>query len=264
MKNVLITGAESYIGSKVREYLELDSEGFKVDELDVRYDSWRECDFSKYDVVYHVAAIVHRNEKEVGEQLYYKVNRDLAFEIAEEAKESGVKQFIFMSTMSVYGLIYSNEDITLETECNPVTSYGKSKLEAEKLILDLQDEKFNICIVRPPMVYGETAPGNMSKLISLVKKVRIFPKFYNERSYITVNTMAEFIRDAISNNESGVFIPQEEKYLCTYDFIREYMEKSGIKVHYTKLFNLLIKGLIGRVNLFTKCFGNLKYKLERS
>lgn len=64
--------------------------------------------------------------------LYYKVNRDLAVEIAKLSKSYGVKHFIFMSSMSVYGLIYSNDLITVNTKTNPNTNYGKSKLQAER------------------------------------------------------------------------------------------------------------------------------------
>ena len=260
MRNILITGAESYIGQQFREYIDHDKEIYSVTELDVRDDEWKNFDFSKFDVIYHVAAIVHRNEKEVEESLYYRVNRDLTYSIAKKAKESGVKQFVFMSTMSVYGLITSKEDIGLNTICSPVTKYGKSKLEAEKLLDELNDDKFKVCIVRPPMVCGMSAPGNMGKLISVVKKLRVFPEYHNERSYITINTLVAFIKELIDKNKDGVFLPQESEYLCTSDFIKEYMKNSGIKVHYTKKFNPIISMFVGRMNLIAKCFGDLKYE----
>ena len=260
MKRVLITGVDSYIGDKVRTYLENYSYEYQVDDLDMRDDSWQTFDYSSYDVIYHVAAIVHRNENDTDPDLYFKVNRDLAYNVAKTAKKSGVGQFIFMSSMSVYGMIYSNEAIGLNTKCNPDTNYGKSKLEAEKLLLSLDDNKFRVCVLRPPMVLGDGAPGNMEKLIKAVNIVKIFPNYCNERSYITVDTLSAFIERLIDEESSGVFLPQEHEYLCTYNFIKDYMKKLGVNVHYTKLFNPIIKFLVGRINTVSKCFGDLKYE----
>lgn len=108
-KKILITGAGSYVGESVKAYLEkfkndIGESTYKVDTLDMLDESWRECDFSTYDVVYHVAGIAHADVGNVTEEqkaLYYKANRDLAVEVTEKAKSEGVKQFIFMSSMIV-------------------------------------------------------------------------------------------------------------------------------------------------------------------
>ena len=80
-----------------------------------------------------------------------------------------------MSSMSVYGLNYSNELITVSTKCNPNTYYGISKYQAEKGIKKLENDTFKVCIVRPPMVYGDNSPGNLTKLFNAVRKFHIFP-----------------------------------------------------------------------------------------
>ena len=146
MKRVLITGKGSYIGSHFRDYLKEFPNDYYVEELDVRDDSWKQFDFSKFDVVYHVAGIAHIKETKENASLYYKVNRDLAVEIAKLSKSYGVKHFIFMSSMSVYGLIYSNDLITVNTKTNPNTNYGKSKLQAENEILKLADDTFKVSV----------------------------------------------------------------------------------------------------------------------
>src|SRR5699024_30853 len=105
--------------------------------------------FSKYDVVIHLAAIVHK--KNVSKDTYYSVNRDLAFDCAKVAKKSGVQHFIFFSTMSVFGM--DTGLINKETKKKPKTHYGKSKLEAERLIKEERDKNFKVSIVRPPMIY---------------------------------------------------------------------------------------------------------------
>src|SRR5690554_6731837 len=104
MRRVLITGQNSYIGTSVERWLLRDPDKYKVDTIDMKDGSWKEKDFSQYDVVFHVAGIAHIKETSENQDLYYKVNRDLAYETAQKAKEDEVGQFIFLSSMSVYGL----------------------------------------------------------------------------------------------------------------------------------------------------------------
>lgn len=228
MIRILITGQGSYIGTHFMNYLKENFPAqYEVDELDMMGDGWKSYDFTKYDVVYHVAGIVHLKEKKENEQLYYQVNRDLTYEVAKKAKAAGVKQFIFMSTMSVYGLIYSEEPITKNTPCRPVTYYGKSKLEAEKLISKLEDTTFKVCIMRPPMIYGKGAKGNYPLLAKFAKKTPIFPTLNNERSMLYVGNLVEFIRLMIENNESGVFLPQNEEYVSSKKLVKMVSSISG-------------------------------------
>lgn len=259
MKRILITGKGSYIGTNFKTYMKQWPADYQVDELDMIDSTWKEYDFSKYDVVYHVAGLAHKKEIKDNELLYYKINRDLAYETALKAKDSGVKQFVFMSSMSVYGLTHSSQVITSTTICNPNTYYGKSKFEAENLVKTLSCDNFKVCFVRPPMVYGEDAPGNLGKLIKLVKKIHIFPKFINQRSSVSIDKLVSEIRCIIDVNKEGICTPQNEEYMCTYEIIKKKMKEDGVKVYYTKLGNPLIKLLINRVPLISKCFGDLKY-----
>ena len=88
--------------------------------------NWKEFDFSRFDVVFYVAGIAHVSTRMSMKDLYFKVNRDLTIETAKKAKESGVKQFIFMSSMIVYNS--SETRITHETKPNHDKFYGLSKL----------------------------------------------------------------------------------------------------------------------------------------
>lgn len=260
MKRVLITGKDSYIGTHFRDYLKQFPDDYYVEELDVRDDTWKQFDFSKFDVVYHVAGIAHIKETKENANLYYKVNRDLAVQVAKLSKDSGIKQFVFMSSMSVYGLIYSKNLITKETATNPNTNYGKSKLQAESEILKLEDDYFKVSILRPPMVYGKNSPGNMTKLINVVKRVHIFPTLKNERSSITIEKLCESILNTITEEKNGILLPQNRQYMCTYDTIKKQMAEENVKVIYISLFNPLLKLLIGKVKIITKMFGDLKYE----
>lgn len=260
MKRIVITGKGSYIGSNFKKYMEQYSSEYQVDELDMMDESWKEYDFSKYDVVYHVAGIAHMKEIKENEELYYKVNRDLAVETATLAKQQGIKQFVFMSSMSVYGLNYSKIPITKDTECKPNTYYGISKNQAEQLINDLDDNRFKVCILRPPMVYGEGCPGNLTKLFKAVRKLHVFPTIKNERSSITIDKLCKTIYEIINKEEKGIFLPQNDRYMCTYEIVKEQMKKENKTVVYIPIFNPIIRLCIGKIGLVTKCFGDLVYE----
>ena len=134
------------------------------------------------------------------EDLYYRVNRDLAIEVAKKAKAEGVKQFVFMSSIIVYGDSSSNRRvITRETVPTPSNDYGRSKLQAEQGITPLESDSFKVVILRSPMVYGKGSKGNYSKLAKLAKKLSIFPDIDNERSMIHIDNLCEFVRLMIDN-----------------------------------------------------------------
>ncbi len=120
-------------------------------------ESWKQYDFAKYDVVYHVAGLAHSTPNESQRDLYYQVNSDLTYEVAVKSKESGVKQFIFMSSIIVYGSgeVGKKRIITKNTPLTPDNFYGDSKEQAELKIQPLEDENFKIVILRPPMIYAQ-------------------------------------------------------------------------------------------------------------
>lgn len=233
---------------------------YQIDTLDMLNPNWKDYNFSGYDVVFHVAGIAHKKETKENTYLYYEVNRDLAIETAKISKNAGVKQFIFMSSMSVYGLDCSKEFINLQTPTFPKTNYGKSKLEAEKGIEQLMSNNFIVSIVRPPMVYGDNSPGNLTRLFNLVRKVHVFPTIKNKRSSITIDKLCKEIESILDKSKSGIILPQNDEYMCTYEIVKKQMEKENVKVLYISIFNPIIKMLTGKIKLITKCFGDLRYE----
>ena len=209
MKKILIVGANSYIGTSFEAYMAQWGDAYRVDTLDVITDTWKKTDFSCYDVLYHVAGIAHQKETEENAPLYYKVNRDLALEIAEKAKSEGVGHFVFMSSMSVYGM--ERGEITPDTATAPVTHYGHSKLEAEEGLRKLESSNFRVAILRPPMVYGKNCRGNFQLMLKLMKKSPVFPVVRNQRSMISVRNLCAFIRMVIDRQLDGLFFPPEQR-----------------------------------------------------
>ena len=177
MKRILVTGKGSYIGTHFIEELSKYPDKYQTNELEMRDESWKQHNFSQYDIVYHVAGLAHSTPDESQRDLYYKVNTDLTYEVAKRAKESGVKQFIFMSSIIVYGsgTIGENRIITKDTPLTPDNFYGDSKLQAEIKLSPLQEDSFNIVIIRPPMIYGPNSKGNYPVLSKLAHKLPCFP-----------------------------------------------------------------------------------------
>lgn len=239
MKRVLITGAGSFVGTSIEKWLLQVPSEFKVDTVDTMNDAWKAADYSKYDSVFHVAGIAHVDPKPEMAPLYYKVNRDLAIEVAKWAKENGVKQFIYMSSGIVYKASKSLKgDVkTRETNPEPNDFYGDSKLQAENGLKELDCETFKICILRPPMIYGPTGKGNFQRLAWLASKIPVFPAWHNKRSMLYIDNLAEFVKQIILREMSGTFFPQNKELVDTVEVIRAFAKLYGRKVWITRLCN---------------------------
>lgn len=265
MKKILITGANSYIGTSFEKYMSKWPEKYRIDTIDMKDENWEEKSFSDYDVVFHVAGIAHSDYVKISaekEKLYYSVNTDLTAKTAKKARNDGIKQFIFMSSCIVYGEsapIGENKIITKETAVSPANCYGDSKVQAENKIRELDNKDFKVCIIRPPMIYGKNSKGNYPKLAKLARKTCIFPDIENQRSMLYIENLCEFIRLMIDNKESGLYFPQNKEYVCTSDMIKLIAKTYGRGIYLTKTFNIFIKILSKKINLVNKVFGNFVY-----
>jgi len=237
MIHILITGADSYIGTNFENWLKQWPDEYTVDTVDMRGEEWENVEFFKYDVVFHVAGIVHRKETPEMKQLYYNINCDLAVSVAKKAKENGVGQFIFMSTKGVY--TPNTPFITKDTVPNPTKLYGKSKLAAERELTKLISENFIVTILRPPTVYGKGCPGNYRKLSLLAQKLPVFPYVESQRSMIYISNLCEFIRLAIDNRYAGILFPQNKEYVSSSLMVRQIAEAHGKKILLSKLLGRL-------------------------
>lgn len=263
MKKILITGANSYIGTSFENYIK-QYEGYSVDTLDMIDDAWREYDFSGYDSVFHVAGIAHSDTGKASEEVkakYYRVNTDLTVETAKKAKAEGVSQFVFMSSAIVFGS--KNTCIDKNTVPAPDNFYGDSKLKADEGIHKLQDNNFNVVSIRPPMIYGKGSKGNYPKLAKLAKITPLFPDYPNKRSMLYVENLCEFVRLIIRNNEKGIFYPQNEEYVQTSRMVKEISCVYGKKIYLTKLCNPFVS-LAKRFGIVNKVFGDLYYEKSMS
>ena len=210
--------------------------------------------------VFHTAAIVHVKENDTAK--YFKVNRDLTVELAKKAKQEGVKQFIFLSTMGVYGT--ETGYITKDTVPTPKTPYAQSKYEAEQLLLDINSDDFNVAILRPPIVYGKGCPGNYTRLASMALKLPIFPDIENERSMIYIDNLSEFIRLIIDHSVGGIYFPQNKDYVNTTELVRLIAKAHGKEIKTSKVFNWSVAIGLKLSETFRKVFGSFVYDKEMS
>lgn len=269
-RHILITGAGSYIGMSMAAWLSREGGRYTADTLDMRGSTWREHDFSPYDAVYHVAGIAHADAGPVTkeqEQLYYKVNTDLAVETAEKAKEAGVKQFIFMSSMIVYSGC-KEKMITSSVMPKPLNFYGDSKWQAERRIQGLSSEFFKVVILRPPMVYGKGSRGNYPELARLASTLPAFPIVSNKRSMLYIDNLCQFVKLMIDNEESGVFFPQNGEYANTSDLVQMIAGVKGHPILMVPWTNSAVR-LMGKMpcragRLANKAFGDFAYDMGMS
>ena len=258
--HILITGAGSYVGTQVEKWIKNHSD-YHVDTLDMMNDRWRKYDFSACDVIFHVAGIAHRKATPQIKELYYRVNLDMAIEVARKAKEAGVKQFIFMSSMSVFHgeKLPFDAMITTKTRPNPDGFYGDSKLQAENGLHELECDTFKVCILRPPMIYGKGAKGNFPRLIGLAAKTPIFPDFHNQRSMLYIDNLAEFVLQSINHQLSGTYCPQNRELSDTVEIIRYFAKVQNHKVWFAKWLNPIVRLASHFLQPVNKMFGTYYY-----
>jgi len=270
MKKILITGANSYVGVSFETYLKQWENRYQVDTVDMIGDGWKTQSFRGYDAVFHVAGLVHlekaKNDPQQAE-LYEKVNTRLAIETAQKAKQDGVKQFIFMSSASVYGLTAPMGKVVMitgDTPLEPKDNYGISKAKAEAGLHPLWDEQFKVVILRPPMIYGKGCKGNYQTMAKLAKKLPVFPYVKNQRSMLYIDNLSEFVRLVVDDEAEGIFCPQNAEYVNTSDMVNLIAHANGREILLIKGFAWALRLLRPVTGIVDKAFGSLCYSAEVS
>lgn len=254
---VLITGVNSFIGNAL-----MSSGGFEYSSISLRGDAWRDADISGFDACVHVAGIAHVPYTNSMDEKYMAVNRDLTLEFAKKAKESGIKHFVFMSSMIVYGQAAEGGKtriITPDTMPSPENAYGLSKLEAENGLSELADSDFTVACLRVPTVYGRGCKGAYSALSRHGDKLIMFPKCSGMRSVIYIENLIEFIKHIIADRAGGIFFPQDGEYVSTSDFVREIRAARGKRTFISGIFAPVIR-LTAKTNAGRKIFGGIVYE----
>lgn len=272
-KRVLITGANSYIGESLVSYVEAYYPNINIDTLDMIGEGWRAHDFKGYDSVFHVAGIAHADVEKIDKRTkkkYYAVNTDLAVEVAKTARAAGVSQFIFMSSMIIYGdsVLHGKRVIDEHTVPSPANFYGDSKWQADKGVRALQSDDFHVAVLRPPMIYGKGSKGNYPVLSKIARNLKVFPDIDNNRSMLYIDNFCEFVSMLLLSGEGGIYFPQNREYSSTSDLVKKIALASGKKIYITSLLKPVvfigskIPGKLG--TLVKKAFGSSVYSKKIS
>lgn len=261
-KTLLITGASGFIGSN---FIEKYKDKYNIKTVSLLKVKPEDIDFAGVDTVLHLAALVHQMNGAPREK-YFEINTRLTERLAKEAKNQGVKHFIFYSTVKVYGYdgdLYNHRRVlTEESECNPVDPYGQSKWEAEKILKTLEDKNFGIGIIRPVLVYGKGVKANMENLIKLVRLSPILPFNYNKnrRSLVGIENLLYMTELVIDKEARGIFLPLDEKNLSLKEIVEGIEQAYGIKriniPMIQPVFWLLTKI---KPNIMVRLFGTLQF-----
>lgn len=261
---ILVTGKSSFIGNSFAKHVSGFGDGYSVDMLSVRGDSWNKIDLSRYDCIVHAAGIAHVGYKDDMASEYMAVNRDLTIAIAEKARSAGVKQFIFLSSIIIYGAAAAagkTRIIAADTVPSPENAYGLSKLEAEEGLRGLETSDFRIAILRLPMVYGDGSRGNYALVAKYANLLPVFPAIGGRRSAIYVENLAEFIRIAADKCVSGTFYPTDGEELTTPGLLSAIRRSRGKRTVLLPMLDPLVR-VIGRTSIARRVFGGIAYSEE--
>lgn len=215
MKKVLVTGKKGSLSVAVSEYLD-QKEYCSTERISLRDDRFLSASFSDVDTVVHIAGVTPKNSRSIMD--FYAVNTDLTRRLAEKCREEGVRQFIYISSMAVYGVTQSMDDekgtVTANTPLSPASDYGKSKLQAEQTLNELADERFSVAIIRVPSIYGKGKTEYLDQYRYLAQKTSSIPVAFADhyKSAICVENLCELIALIIKNDAKGVFCPDDGCY----------------------------------------------------
>ena len=262
-KTVMITGASGFIGSNFIKRYEDDYNIIPVDLLNIKPE---DLNFDGIDTVLHLAALVHQM-KGAPREKYFEINTELTRRMAENAKKNGVKHFVFYSTVKVYGYdgdLYNHDFILNEdSSCKPSNDpYGESKLEAENILRQMEDENFKIAVIRPPMVYGKGVKGNMQTLIKAVKKLPLLPFNYtkNKRNFVNIDNLLYLTKLVIDKKVEGIFLPLDENSLSLkemIDGIEKGLGVARIKIPLIQPFFWMLTKL--KPHIMVRLYGSLQF-----
>lgn len=254
--NIIITGASGFVGTNLSTYLKYNHHA--IDALSLRGDWLSKLD-KNADAIIHLAGKAHDLENVSDESEYFKINRDLTMQLFDVFLKSDIKDFFFFSSVKAVADTADNivkEDIIP----NPLTPYGKSKLEAEQYLLaqKLPAEK-RLFIIRPCMIHGPGNKGNLNLLYKVVEKGIPWPlsKFDNSRSFLSIDNLSYLVQEMLINKDvqSGIYNFSDDESLSTNELIISINKALSRKAKFLPI----PKGLIQAV---AKCGDIIRFPLN--
>lgn len=262
MAKILVTGEKGELSVAIKEYL-IQNGNADTTCVSVRGDNWKNTSFQGVDSIVHVAGIVP--QKGVSTQLFYQVNRDLTGEIAKKAKTDGVRQFVYISSMAVYGIepdiAVNRGTIYADTPCNPTSDYGKSKMQAEEILKELSGENFCVAIIRVPSIYSDTKREYFKQYQFLMSKMKCIPIAFQKcyRSAIYLENLTELIRLTIEENFNGILCPDDGSITTV-----QHCLLSTQNMKQSRIVGLIVETVLSKHPIIRGVYGTIAYDASLS
>jgi len=283
-KLIVVTGATGFIGRHLLPTLYsqnlqviLATRRHQINELSYNYKiinvgeinettNWLDA-LKEVDILVHLAARAHQlNDQAIDpEAEFLRINCAGTNNLVKQAIASGVKHFVFISSIGAMATV-SDQLLTEESPCHPDTPYGRSKLQAEKALIEqCQGSQMTWTILRPTLVYGAGNPGNMERLMKLVKTGLPLPlgSINNQKSFLYVGNLVDVIATCIDhpNAKNQTFIVSDGEDLSTSELIRRLgkaLEKSPLLLPFPPELLRLATKLLGKADIADRLLGSLQ------
>ncbi len=246
---IFITGGTGKLGKHVVELLRKDHEvkvltrgktikGVKTVKGDIFKFNYKEL--YEYDWVIHLAGSVNFRDP----NMYY-TNAEGTKAVIERANEGGVKNFLYISSISVYGK-KDFDKVTENTPPNPDTTYARSKYAGELYTKEFEGD---VVILRPSMIFGEGFYDGFKQVYKLIKKrqMPIIGRGDNVIPLVSAEDVAGAIKWTVENNLEGIYNISNPKKLTQEQLIHLVANEIGVKynpIHIPRgLILTLVKGL---------------------
>ena len=241
MTRILLTGADGFIGSRLSAFL--DVQGHAVNRLVRRptqgmsgrgcivadvttFDCWEDA-LKGVDCVLHLAARAHVLNDPAAAPLeaFRRVNVEGTRRLAEAARHSGVRRFVFLSSIGVNGTFTTGRPFTEADQASPVEPYAISKWEGEQMLAQVASGNgFELVIVRPPLVYGPGVKGNLRRLLSLASSGAPLPlgSVSNRRSFVGLANLCDFLAKCVEHPAAAgqTFVVADKDRVSTPQFVK--------------------------------------------
>lgn len=292
MRKILVTGASGFVGTALvdrlathpdftpravtrheNQHLSPAIDAVQISGLTSDVD-WNAA-LQGIDAVVHAAARVHVMKDTSTDPLieFRRVNVDGTLNLARQAAKSGVKRFVFISSIKVNGEgTLFDKPYRAEDPPAPADPYGVSKMEAEKELLQLAKETgIDVVIIRPPLVYGPGVKANFASMLKWLDRCAILPfgAVNNRRSFISLDNLIDFIVTSINHPEAAnhVFLVSDGEDVSTTELLKKTADAMGKKTLLLPVpvgIMRFVSKLLGKENVTDRLFGSLQVDISKA
>ncbi len=289
--NILLTGATGFVGrqllKKLSEQKEIDLRiatrinanifspeisVFAPIELESE-NNWQDI-VKGCDVIIHAAARAHVMNEKANNPLeeFRKINSKPTLKLAEQAAISGVKRFIFISSIKVNGEFTTDKPFAADDLPHPDGPYALSKYEAEQGLQAIALKTgMEVVIIRPPLIYGPEVKGNFQRMLYWLKKGIPLPlgAVNNKRSFVSLENLNSLILACITNPRAAnqIFLVSDDEDLSTTELLREIGYLINKPARLLPIPKFLLKwaaASLGKKEIYDRLCGSLQLDISKT